>query len=93
MDISKGPSMAPKKKSGIMETASTRIMLDNMIPEEMKKAVKTIRGKRGDSIKIEASGNITLESLEAICKTGIDLVSVGAVTHSAPAIDFSLEFE
>lgn len=69
------------------------IMLDNMNPEEINAAVKTIRGKRGDSTKIEASGNVSLESLEAICKTGIDLVSVGALTHSAPAIDFSLEFE
>ncbi len=69
------------------------IMLDNMGPEEIKQAVKSIREKRGDSSKIEVSGNVSLKNLEAICKTGIDLISVGAITHSAPAIDFSLEFE
>ncbi len=69
------------------------IMLDNMDPEEMKQAVRSIREKRGELTKIEASGNVTLDNLEAICGTGIDLISVGAITHSAPAIDFSLEFE
>ena len=85
------------KNSGELDEALNSkadiVMLDNMNPEEIKQAVKTIRGKRGDSTKIEASGNVTLESLEEICKTGIDLISVGAITHSAPAIDFSLEFE
>lgn len=68
------------------------IMLDNMDPEDMEKAVKIIREKKGDTI-IEASGNVNLGTLKDICKTGIDVVSVGALTHSAPAIDFSLEFE
>jgi len=68
------------------------IMLDNMSPEDMAKAVKIIRGKQEETI-IEASGNVNLKTLEDICKTGIDVVSVGALTHSAPAIDFSLEFE
>ncbi len=68
------------------------IMLDNMDPEDMKKAVKIIRRKREETI-IEASGNVNLGTLEDICKTGIDVVSVGVLTHSAPAIDFSLEFE
>jgi nicotinate-nucleotide pyrophosphorylase (carboxylating) len=66
------------------------IMLDNMKPAELRKAVKIIREKREDTI-IEASGNVNLDTLEDICKTGIDMVSVGAITHSAPALDFSLE--
>jgi nicotinate-nucleotide pyrophosphorylase (carboxylating) len=66
------------------------IMLDNMSPETMKKAVAIIRDKREDTI-IEASGNVNLDTLEDICKSGIDIVSVGAITHSAPAMDFSLE--
>jgi len=59
----------------------------------MARAFKIIREKRGSSCLVEASGNINLENLEEICKTGVDIISVGLITHSAPAIDFSLEFE
>ncbi len=69
------------------------IMLDNMNADQMADAVKIIREKRGDSCEVEASGNANLENLEEICKTGVDIISVGAITHSAPAVDFSLEFE
>jgi nicotinate-nucleotide pyrophosphorylase (carboxylating) len=68
------------------------IMLDNMKPSDMQKAVKIIREKRKDTL-IEASGNVDTNTLEDICKTGIDIVSVGAITHSAPALDFSLELD
>jgi nicotinate-nucleotide pyrophosphorylase (carboxylating) len=69
------------------------IMLDNMDTSKMKKAVSIIREKSRGSFLIEASGNVNLENLEEICKTGVDMISVGLITHSAPAIDFSLEFE
>lgn len=69
------------------------IMLDNMNVEEIRKATKIIKEKRGNLCLVEVSGNINLENLEEICKTGIDIISVGYITHSAPAIDFSLEFE
>jgi len=75
-----------------LEGKADIIMLDNMSPKEMRRAVKIIRDKRKDTT-IEASGNVNLGTLEDICKTGIDIVSVGALTHSAPAIDFSLELE
>jgi len=75
-----------------LEGKADIIMLDNMAPKEMRRAVKIIRGEREDTT-IEASGNVNLDTLEDICKTGIDIVSVGALTHSAPAIDFSLELE
>ncbi|HAJ95000.1 MAG TPA: carboxylating nicotinate-nucleotide diphosphorylase [Actinobacteria bacterium] len=75
-----------------LEARADIIMLDNMGPEDMIKAVRIIRGKREETI-IEASGNVNLGTLEDICKTGIDIISVGALTHSAPAIDFSMEFE
>ena len=75
-----------------LEGKADVIMLDNMVPKEMRRAVKIIRDKRADTT-IEASGNVNLNTLEDICKTGIDIVSVGALTHSAPAIDFSLELE
>jgi nicotinate-nucleotide pyrophosphorylase (carboxylating) len=69
------------------------IMLDNMDTGQMARAIKIIREKRGNSCLIEASGNTSLENLEEICKTGVDIISVGLITHSAPAIDFSMEFE
>ncbi|PIU28607.1 MAG: nicotinate-nucleotide diphosphorylase (carboxylating) [Candidatus Hydromicrobium americanum] len=69
------------------------IMLDNMDTDQMARAVKIIREKRSSSCSVEASGNINLENFEEICKTGVDIISVGLITHSAPAIDFSLEFE
>ena len=69
------------------------IMLDDMDTDQMGRAVKIIREKGGSSCSVEASGNINLENLEEICKTGVDIISVGLITHSAPAIDFSMEFE
>jgi len=69
------------------------IMLDNMNAGQMAKAVKIIREKRGNYCQIEASGNVSLENLEEICKTGVDIISVGSITHSTLAIDFSLEFK
>lgn len=69
------------------------IMLDNMDAKEIKESTRIIREKRGNQCLIEVSGNITLENLEEICKTGIDIISAGYITHSAKAVDFSLEFE
>lgn len=65
------------------------IMLDNMPPAEMRRAVKAIAGRT----LIEASGGITLKSVRKVAVTGVDFISVGALTHSAPALDISLELE
>jgi len=62
------------------------IMLDNMGSGEMKEAVSLISGRT----LIEASGNVTLSSVREIAETGVDLISVGALTHSPPASDISL---
>lgn len=62
------------------------IMLDNMSIDSIHKAVKVIDGRA----KVEISGGVNLESLEEISKTGADFVSVGALTHSAPAVDISM---
>lgn len=64
------------------------IMLDNMTIANIKKAVK-LRGRR--NAKLEASGGVNLKNVRAIAKTGIDMISIGALTHSAPALDLSLE--
>ncbi len=66
------------------------IMLDNMSLPQIKKAVKIIRSI-DKKIKIEVSGNIDFSNVRQIAKTGIDFISVGALTHSAKALDFSLK--
>ncbi len=64
------------------------ILLDNMALGEMKDAV----GLCKDRALVEASGGITLENARAVAKTGVDFISIGALTHSAPALPFHLEF-
>ncbi len=63
------------------------ILLDNMGPEQLREAVRLIAGRA----ITEASGGVTLESVRAIAEAGVDLISVGALTHSAKALDISLE--
>ena len=63
------------------------ILLDNMEPTEMREAVAAGKGK----VKFEASGGITLKNVRRIAATGVDYISVGALTHSARATDLSLE--
>lgn len=70
-----------------VEAGADIIMLDNMTPEEMKKAVKMIDGRA----LTECSGNVTLETVEKILDCGVDYVSSGALTHSAPILDLSLK--
>ncbi len=65
------------------------ILLDNMTPEDLRTAVEM---GRGGPIQFEASGGVNLETVQAIARTGVQWISVGALTHSARAIDFSLEF-
>ena len=64
------------------------IMLDNLSVAEMTEAVR-LRGDR--RVEFEASGGVTLATVNAIAATGVDFISVGALTHSAPAVDFSLD--
>lgn len=66
-----------------------RIMLDNMSVETMREALEIIQGA-DRSIETEASGGVNLETVRAIAETGVDFISVGALTHSAPALDLSL---
>lgn len=68
------------------------IMLDNMTLEKMSAAVRTIR-KKDRTVVIEASGDIALDTVRAVAETGVDIISVGALTHSAPAADISLKFD
>lgn len=70
-----------------VEAGADIIMLDNMSPEQMKEAVKLIGGRA----LTECSGNVTLENIKNITDTGVDFVSSGALTHSAPILDLSLK--
>jgi len=65
------------------------IMLDNMDLATMRQAV----GMIGDRALVEASGGINLDNVRAVAETGVDLISIGRLTHSAPAVDISLELE
>ncbi len=65
------------------------VLLDNMSLDQLREAVQRIGGRA----KSEASGGVRLETVRAIAETGVDFVSVGALTHSAPALDLALDFE
>lgn len=70
-----------------LEAGADIIMLDNMEPDIMKEAVRIT----GDRAILEASGGITREVLVEVAKTGVDIISIGALTHSAPAMDISFD--
>ena len=70
-----------------VEAGADIIMLDNMTPEVMKQAVTLIDGRA----QTECSGNITKENIARICEIGVDFVSSGALTHSAPILDISMK--
>jgi nicotinate-nucleotide pyrophosphorylase (carboxylating) len=72
-----------------LTAGATSILLDNMTPDEMRQA----RRLGGDGVILEASGGVTLDSVRAIAETGVDLISVGALTHSVKAVDLSMRIE
>jgi len=71
------------------EAGADIIMLDNMSPDEMRRVVNSVPSQ----VKIEASGGITLDNVGTVAMTGVDFISVGALTHSTKALDISLELE
>ena len=68
------------------------VLLDNMALDQMREAV-ALRDRSGRRLFLEASGNITLDRARAVAETGVDFLSVGALTHSAPAVDLSLRMD
>jgi nicotinate-nucleotide pyrophosphorylase (carboxylating) len=77
----------PDQIPNVLAQKVDHILLDNMTLEELREAVALV----GDRAKTEASGNMTLDRVRAVAETGVDFISVGALTHSVRAIDFSLE--
>ncbi len=67
------------------------ILLDNMSPDELRSAVR-LRNETVPQVRLEASGGITLENVREIAETGVDRISVGALTHSAPALDIAFDW-
>jgi nicotinate-nucleotide pyrophosphorylase (carboxylating) len=72
-----------------LAAGAPRILLDNMTVEQLRAAVDHVSGRA----ELEASGGLTLETLRAVASTGVQFISVGALTHSAPALDLSLILE
>ena len=73
-----------------LDNGAESLLLDNMSPSDVKKAVKIAR-EHGGKIPTEASGGILLENIRKYAETGVDYISVGALTHSAPAVDLSMK--
>jgi nicotinate-nucleotide pyrophosphorylase (carboxylating) len=64
------------------------VLLDNMPLDRLREAVRLVKGR----VLTEASGGVSLETVRAIAETGVDLISAGALTHSAPILDLGLDF-
>ncbi len=79
----------PQEIDAALEAGAPRLLLDNMSPEELRRVVALVGGRA----ELEASGGITLDNVRAVAETGVDYISVGALTHSAPALDVSLLLE
>jgi nicotinate-nucleotide pyrophosphorylase (carboxylating) len=74
--------------SELLETDADRVLLDNMEPDMLKRAVGMVDGQ----MTTEASGGVTLENVRQIAETGVDIISVGWITHSAPELGIALDF-
>jgi len=73
----------------VIEAGADVVMLDNMAPDVMRQAVERANGR----VLLEASGGITHQTIRAVAESGVDLISVGALTHSSPSLDVALDFE
>ena len=73
----------------VIEEGADVVMLDNMAPDMLARAVALVGGR----LLTEASGGVSLDTVKAIAEAGVDLISVGALTHSAPILDLGLDIE
>ena len=71
-----------------VEAGADRLLLDNMSNEQLRTAVEKYTGQ----VKLEASGGVTLDTIKSIAECGVDYVSVGRITQSAPAVDIGLDY-
>jgi nicotinate-nucleotide pyrophosphorylase (carboxylating) len=82
----------PGEVAEAVEAGAGRLLLDNMDPTALSEAVSLARAGSGE-IELEASGGVTIANVAEIAATGVDSISVGALTHSAPALDLSMLVE
>jgi nicotinate-nucleotide pyrophosphorylase (carboxylating) len=80
---------SPEEVDEALAAGVQRLLLDNMSPDELRAIVAQVDGRA----KLEASGGVTFDTLRSYAETGVDWISVGALTHSAPALDLSLTLE
>ena len=73
----------------VMEVGAEAVLLDNMTPDQVRQCVERVRSL-GRPVPLEASGGITLDNIRAYAETGVDFISVGALTHSVRAVDLSM---
>lgn len=73
----------------VLDEGADAVLLDNMAPDDLRRAVAMVGGR----MICEASGGVTLDTVGGVAETGVDLISVGALTHSAPALDLALDIE
>ena len=71
-----------------LQAGANRLLLDNMKPDKLREAVSLVAGR----VPLEASGGVNLDTIRAIAETGVDYVSVGRITQSAPAVDIGLDY-
>jgi nicotinate-nucleotide pyrophosphorylase (carboxylating) len=71
-----------------LEAGAERLLLDNMKPDTLRQAVKLVAGR----VPLEASGGVNLDTIRGIAETGVDYISVGRITQSAPAVDIGLDY-
>ena len=84
-----GPKSGTAKSPGARACLADVVLLDNMTPAHLREAVARVAGR----LLTEASGGVSLATVRAIAETGVDLISVGALTHSASVLDLGLDFE
>lgn len=77
----------------VLVLGADRVMLDNMSRNDMREAVRKVRQLKGKRPELEASGKVSLSKVRAIAETGVDFISIGALTHSVQALDISMLFQ
>ena len=80
---------SPEELTEAIKAGAKRLLLDNQTPEALTELVKLAR-KLNSHVELEASGNVTMDNVATVAATGVDLISIGALTHSARASDFSM---
>ena len=85
---------SPEQAVEAADAGADIILLDNMTPKQVEQALTVLKSKNlRDKVLVEASGSITGENIAKYCRTGVDIISVGAITHSAQAVDMSMEIK